>query len=403
MHFLLLNQFFAPDQAPTGQLLADVARALVAEGHSVRVVCSRVTYEPVDPVGQHCLEQADIRRVGGLSFGRNRASRVASYAAFFLGALRYSVFGRRPDVILTLTTPPLLSLTGTLATLLRGARHVIWEMDVYPDVAVALGEFSPGGLLDRAVGALADFSRHRAASIIAIGPCMQQRLASRGISLANITIAENWVDGSTISPRPFPVAGPVTLLYSGNLGHAHDSATIGEAMSQLTDPLHFRFVFAGGGSGRKALEASCRARNALNAEFLPYQDPASFANRLGRCHLGLVTQKPETCGAVVPSKTYALMAAGRPFIFIGPAAATPARLIARFQCGWHVDPGDASGLVAMLELLAANPGRIQSAGQRARQAFLAHCDLPAGVSRIVRVLANAQSGNLAVQPASIVD
>src|SRR6202041_237135 len=118
------------------------------------------------------------------------------------------------------------------------------------------------------------------------------------------------------------------------------------------------------------------------AEFLPYQDQDALADHLGRCHVGLITQKPATCGTVVPSKTYALMAAGRPFIFVGPREATPARLIERFNCGWQIEPGDSSGLVGLLELLSANPELIYPAGERGRRAFLDSSDVPAGAARI---------------------
>src|ERR1019366_2243801 len=71
---------------------------------------------------------------------------------------------------------------------------------------------------------------------------------------------------------------------------------------------------------------------------------------------------PKTLGSVVPSKTYGLMAAGRPILFIGPRHATPARIIAGFHCGWQVDPGDSEDVVALLERLAADPIRISLAG-----------------------------------------
>ncbi len=327
MRLLLINQFFAPDPAPTGQLLADVARALLQDGHSVSVICGRGMYERCDAAGDHGLGAINIRRVGfGRSFSRSYASRLWSYACFFLAALRCVMFGRRPDVVLTLTTPPLLPLTGTVARLVRGSRHVIWEMDMYPDVAVAVGLFSAKGSFDRAIGALADLARQWANRLIALGPCTRERLAARGVSLAKVTVAHNWADGRLISPRPFPQLLPLILLYSGNLGRAHDSETIGQAMSSLGNQRRFQFIFAGGGSGRAELEMACKASRVANARFLPYQDHNALADHLGRCHVGLITQKASTCGAVVPSKTYGLMAAGRPFIFIGPRKATPARL-----------------------------------------------------------------------------
>ena len=40
MRVLLLNQFFWPDSSATSQLLTDLARALVAEGHEVTAISS---------------------------------------------------------------------------------------------------------------------------------------------------------------------------------------------------------------------------------------------------------------------------------------------------------------------------------------------------------------------------
>jgi glycosyltransferase involved in cell wall biosynthesis len=390
MRFLLINQFFAPDPAPTGQLLADVARALIVAGHSVQVVCGGASYVACDTAGDHDLELVDVRRVGITPFRSGLLSRIVSYVFFLIIALRYAAFGKRADVVLTLTTPPLLSLTGTLAKLLRGSRHVIWEMDVYPDIAVALGVIASGGVLDRTVGGLADLSRHQADKIIVLGSCMSNRLANRGIPLAKLAIAQNWVDGRRISPRRLPDSIPVVLLYSGNLGRAHDTATLDEAMKTLSSSNGLQFIFAGAGEGYAELRVACELRRAVNVQFLPYQDGRLLADHLGRCHIGIVTQRASTCGAVVPSKTYGLMAAGRPFIFIGPAEATPAQLIRAYQCGWHVMPGDSEGLVALLQLLAGAPRLIEEAARRARHTFLESYELQIGASRVVRILTDSE-------------
>ena len=384
MNFLLLNQFFPPDDAPTGQLLADVARALAAEGHSVTVVCSRTVYAG----GSANLELpgVEVQRLRTTSFGHGHTAKLAAYASFYAGAAWRALFGPRPDVILTLTTPPLLSLAGSFVKLLRGTQHFIWEMDVYPDIAVDLGLFRRGMIPDRLVGALADFSLRRCDGVIALGPCMRDRLLARGIPDAQVAVAENWADGSIVSPRPFPPNLPLTLLYSGNLGRAHDVDTIAETMESLGNSARFRFVFAGGGPRRDRLAARCKAADVTNAFFLPYQDRHRLGEHLGSCHVGLVTQRAATCGSVVPSKIYPLMAAGRPFIYIGPAEATPARNIARFGCGWRIEPGDSAALTDLLNLLAGQPELTHLAGERARAAFLEHYNLEVGVRRILQAL-----------------
>ncbi len=368
MRFLLLNQFYPPDAAPTGRLLADVVAPIEVQGLSASVVCAHYGYAAA----------GSLRR-----FAR---ARLADYAGYYLCAAARTLFACNPDTVLTLTTPPLLPLVGTLSKLLRHSRHIIWEMDVYPDVAVALGTFKPRGVLDRLVGALADFSRRRADAIIALGPCMRDRLIARGIPPEKIHVAENWADGSQIRPVPRVFDGCLRILYSGNLGLAHDIDTIAQAMRCLSQDSRFRFTFAGGGPRRKALEQFCGENSLANVAFEPYKDPGLLSEHLGSCDIGLVTQNPATLGAVVPSKAYAIMAAGRPVLYIGPPEATPAINIRRFQCGWQIAPGDVEGLVSLLQLLAANPDLVRDAGHRAREAFEQHFDLPLGVARIMRIL-----------------
>jgi glycosyltransferase involved in cell wall biosynthesis len=108
--------------------------------------------------------------------------------------------------------------------------------------------------------------------------------------------------------------------------------------------------------------------------------------RLAQGHIGLVTQRPESLGSVVPSKTYGIMAAGRPILFIGPKQATPARIVEEYRCGWHIEPGDVEGLVDLLETLAQRPDLIHYAGALARQAFEQHYDRPIAVARFGAIL-----------------
>lgn len=264
-----------------------------------------------------------VLEVPSLPFGRGAASRLACYLSFLAGALVRGLAAGKPEVVVTLTTPPLLSLVGAAIQRLRGARHYIWEMDVYPDVAVALGVLKPHSRLTRELGALADYARRRADGIIVLGPCMRDRLAARGVPPERIHVAENWADGSLIQPRPWPPDGSLRVLYSGNLGLAHDFDTISAAMARLASDARFQFVFAGDGPRRRTVEDFCRAHAIRNARFLPYQQSARLSEHSGACHVGLVTQTPESLGTVVPSKIYGLMAAARPVIFIGPPKPLP--------------------------------------------------------------------------------
>jgi glycosyltransferase involved in cell wall biosynthesis len=386
MRITLLNQFFHPDTAATSQLLTDLARELASLGHDVTAICAKGNYGSEDSTAP---PNVTILRSNPLPFSHTHPGRIASYATFLAASAALSLQGPAPDVIVTLTTPPLLSLIGRLVSRVRGSRHFIWEMDLYPDIAVDLEVFRAKSLLTKFIGFLADHPRHHAHGIIALGDDMRERLIARGIPPDKIHVVHNWADRSEIHSHPF-APFPLTVHYSGNLGLAHDIATIQQAMLALANEPRIRFIFAGGGPQRNGLQSYCESHNLAQVEFRPYCDRSQLSRSLAEGHLGLVTQKPETIGSIVPSKIYGIMAAGRPLLYVGPHRATPARIIERFECGWHVEAGDSENLISLLNRLAHRPDEIRAAGERARRAFLEYFERRLGVAKIVAILGAEQ-------------
>jgi colanic acid biosynthesis glycosyl transferase WcaI len=387
MRILFFNQFFWPDSSATSQLLTDLAMELNRRGHEVSVICTEGGYAP--SVSGH-LPGIHIERVKSLPFVRGRLGRLLSYLSFYPFAMLRALSLRRQDLIVSLTTPPLINLVGSILKAVRGSHHIIWEMDLYPDVAVELNYLKAGGLIHRLTGNVADFSRRHCDAIIALGDCMKGRLIARGIDASKIAVVENWADGKAI--RPYPRLGrqdELVVLYSGNFGLAHDLDTIAEAILGLRDDPRFRFVFTGGGSRRKALANMVQSHGLESVKLLPYAAREELGRSLSAGDIGLVTQLDASCGTVVPSKVYGILAAGRPILYIGPHDSTPARLVERFQCGWHIRCGDVDALTRLLRRLIENRAEVEEAGHRARRALLQNFDLPIGVDKIIRIFERA--------------
>jgi colanic acid biosynthesis glycosyl transferase WcaI len=383
MRITLFNQFFWPDASATSQILTDAARFL-AKGHEIAAICAdsgaTISNDDID------LEtEISVIRVRSAGFSRSALGRVLSYVSYLAGSLYWGLKSKRADVYVTLTTPPVLPIIGSLLSTLRRANHVIWEMDVYPDIATDIHYLKPGGLLDRVIGAILDCSRRRANAIIVLGPEMRDRVIARGVPENRIFIVENWADGNEIRPMPF-LEGPLVIHYSGNLGLAHETETIQETIKRLANHPDFRFVFTGGGPRRSSLETFCHSENISNVEFRPYCKLSELGESLAEGHLGLVTQLTQTLGSVVPSKIYGIMAAGRPLLYIGPDGSTPARHIRSFQCGWHIQPGDAKGLENLLLYLCKNRNLLSEFGSRARSAFEENFNRTTGISRVLMIL-----------------
>lgn len=393
MRMLFVNQFFWPDSAATSQQLTDLVIRLAARGVEVEVLCGESGGYAAAAGSQ--APPATVHRVKAMPFTRGKLARVVSYLSFYVTAFARGLTLQRPDVVVSMTTPPLISLLGTCIQWLRGARHFIWEQDVYPDIAVDLQHIRKGSLLHRLTGVLADFSRRRADGVIVLGECMRDRLVSRGVPPEKIHVAEHWASSTSITPLPRPGdPDELVLLYSGNLGLAHDLETILGTMLALRDDRRFRFLFVGTGGRRKALTEFCEANRIDSVEMRPFVDRDKLSEGLAAGDIGLVTQQESACGSVVPSKVYGILAAGRPLLYIGPASATPARIIRRHQCGWHVECGDVHGVTQLLKSLAENRHSVTEAGQRARQALLDYYDLPQSVDRIGDILGAApQTGH----------
>jgi glycosyltransferase involved in cell wall biosynthesis len=133
VRLLLLNQYYPPDPAPTGQVLHDLARALIERGHDVSVVCSRRSYSGAEryPARQE-LDGVHVLRVASPGRGCGSAlMRLFSYAVFYSALAWRLTWLPRPDVILSLTSPPYVGLIGAVAARLKRARTAHWIMDLY--------------------------------------------------------------------------------------------------------------------------------------------------------------------------------------------------------------------------------------------------------------------------------
>lgn len=388
MRMLFINQFFWPDSSATSQQLTDLVISLAARGEEIEVLCG-------DSGGYAAAAGTEapnalVHRVKAAPFKRGTLGRVFSYLSFYASAFARGLTLRKPDVVVSMTTPPLISLLGTCIQILRGSRHYIWEQDVYPDIAVDLKHIREGSLLHRITGALADWSRRRADGVIVLGECMRDRLIRRGVAPERISVAEHWANSASITPMPRPGdPNELVVLYSGNLGLAHDLDTILGTLKALRDDTRFRFLFVGTGGRRQALTDFVEANQIRSVEMRPFVARDKLSEGLAAGDIGLVTQQDSACGSVVPSKVYGILAAGRPLLFIGPASAQPARIIRRHGCGWHFECGDVTGVTQQLTYLAQHRQEVTEAGQRAREALLSFYDLPQSVDRIGDILGAA--------------
>jgi glycosyltransferase involved in cell wall biosynthesis len=337
---LFLNQYFPPDPAPTGILLREIADALAADGHEALFADSGQDYR------------------SGQRKGSRMKRELQGLWALFRGAMRVG----RVDAIVSATSPPLLVVVAAVIAKIRGARHSHWLFDMYPELATALGEV-PDGWVARAFSAATRWAYRGADCVVALDGDMADRLREYGVTAR---IIPPWVFQSLITARAAQPLAPVIparkerlWLYSGNLGRAHEWKTLLDAQRILENSgAPWRLVFQGGGPSWPAAQEYAAGIGLARCEWKPYVAEDQLPASLLAADLLVVTQKPETCGLLWPSKLALVTSLPRCILWVGPTDRAIARGLASLPQAGVFASGDAAGVAGWIAGL--DPGSTEA-------------------------------------------
>jgi glycosyltransferase involved in cell wall biosynthesis len=377
------NRSYWPDQAATGQFLTELAQDLVSRyGTEVTVVAGRSliaagaeTSSPLSPVSREQHEGVDIRRANGTRLRPARfVGRASNYLTYFAAATAASVSVGRPDVVVSLTDPPIVGLAALWTARRTGARFVFLCEDIFPEVATLLEDFqnkTVNGALDR----INRYLIRQADSIIALGDRMQRRLVEeKGADPARVQVIHNWADCDAIVPGPkdnafsreHGIADRFVVMHSGNVGMSQNLDVLIEAADRLRSKERLTIAIVGDGSKRAALEAMATRRRLTNVRFLPYQPKAQLHDSFASADAFLVSLKAGIEGFIVPSKVYGILAAGRPYIAATDPSSEPAQIARESGCGLVAAPGDPAALAEAIATMYDDPAMTRDMGAQAR-------------------------------------
>jgi glycosyltransferase involved in cell wall biosynthesis len=366
MKILVVNQFFYPDHSAVSQQLTDLAEDLTAAGEQVSVICGRGAYSGGYAQSAHENYQGiEIHRVRSTGFGRRTMlGRITDMLAFYVTATWAMLRAPRPDVLYMISTPPLICVAGVLVGAMRGLPVVYGIHDLYPDIAVALGVLKRDSWITRLIDTLSLAAMRRMQRLIVLGGCAKDLIVAKGIPREKIVVLENWADPAQTVPvlpgenwfrHDRGLDGKFVVLYSGNMGLAHEFTTILDAAKSLAHRDDIVFLFIGDGARRREIEEYRDRHRLPNLRMEGYQDRGDLSYSLSSGDVFLISLRPGSEGLVLPCKVYAGMAVGRPLILVGSYANDTAATIGESGCGWIFAPGDSAGLAAKIVELRENP------------------------------------------------
>jgi colanic acid biosynthesis glycosyl transferase WcaI len=389
MNLLVLCPHYAPDTAPTGEVMTSIATELARRGHRLHVVTSFPWYEhhAIEPEWRgHFVRttDADIGRITRVhpfpTDKRNIPARAAAFAGFTVLSAAVALTARGPiDGVLAMSPPLTLGLAGWSVARTRRVPFVFNIQDVFPDVAVELGMITNPTVVAVA-SALERFTYRRSDAVTVLSDDLRDNVVAKlqGRRPDRVRVIPNFVDTDRIRPAPrenryraeHGLTGKTVVMYAGNVGFSQSLDLVLAAASALAHDPDVVFVINGGGSARSSLERE--AAGMANVRFVDAQPKERVPEVLAAADIHVVPLRRGLARASVPSKMYSILAAARPIVASVDPGTEVARVVERAEAGITVAPDDAELFTKAIASLVAAPAeaaRMGDAGRRFVEAW----------------------------------
>ncbi len=356
MKILILNQAFYPDVVSTAQHASDLAIGLTQAGHEVTVICSSRGYD--DPnlrfPNQETWNRVKIVRVRSTGLGKiSKWRRAADFGTFMASCVFRLWSSPQFDVVVAMTSPPLISFVATLAVPGRARSLVFWSMDLNPDEAIAAGWLRAKSPVARLLSRMLLHSLQRADRIVALDRFMKDRIQAKGIPANKVLVVPPWSHDDFVRFDPagreefranYKLSRKFVVMYSGNHSPCHPLETLLQAAERLDENEDVAFCFVGGGSEFGKVKERARNRALRNVLCLPYQPIEKLSGSLSAADLHVVVMGDQYVGVVHPCKIYNVLAVKKPFLYIGPKESHLTDII-RPSNAYVSSHGDVEGVV----------------------------------------------------------
>ena len=372
---LFIGQYYWPEPIGSGPYCRDLAESLAQSGRRVMVLTCRPHYPGGAVFADYRRGARDreieagvvVRRVRTwIPKRRSAGHRILSELWFFVQGMAALFMGRVPrsELVVCLCPTIFAVLLGGFARRKYG-RTLALVHDIQSGLAVGLGLVGDGRIV-RLMRALERFAFNRVDQILVLSEPMRRRLVELGVRTP-ISILPIWVDTASIFPIDGRARDTVTLLYSGNFGRKQALDQVIDLASALeARQSSIRVILRGEGGESASLRREAVRRGLRNLDFEPLVGADALNRGLADGDIHLVPQDGRAADFAVPSKIYAIMAAGRPLI----ATARPGTAVdalrtesGAFEC---VPPGDIDALTEAVLRLAGDSSLRRRLGARGR-------------------------------------
>lgn len=355
----VLSELFYPEETATSYIITEIAET-ISQNREVNVICGPVSYEKKSnrESGRTLNSNIKIDRINLVDLDKNhlflRTIRVIVLA--ILMSYRLFIKSKKDDDVFIATNPaPLLLLVGYISSIKKLNLYILVH-DVFPENVLAAGMIKTKSLLLKILNNLFDKAYSKADILIVLGRDMQvviENKIQRYKHHSKIEIIENWADIENIIPstkednvllKELGLSNKIVFQYAGNLGRVQGLQNLISIISEVKNPLIY-FLFIGEGAIKNNLQKFIADYPMTNIKILPSMPRSSQNIFLNACDVSIVCLTDNMFGLGVPSKSYNIMAAAKPILFIGDKRSEIALTIEEFGNGWVFESNDRQFLI----------------------------------------------------------
>ena len=378
MHILYFHQHFSTRSGSTGTRSYSMARALLARGHQVTMVCG--SYRGADTGLSGPIKRGARRGVvDGIQVIELRLAysnhdgflrRTSTFLRFALRSA-WIALSEPCDLVFATSTPLTAGIPGIVAKITRRRRFVFEVRDLWPELPRAMGAIKNPLVL--AMMSLLEWCCYRAADrCIGLAPGIVEGIARRGVPRDRIDMIPNAADLEIFSQdRGVPHAndGTTRAVFTGTHGMANGLDAVLDAAIELRrrGDQTIAIELIGDGKLKPGLKQRAELENLTNVSFTEPIPKTTLASRLGDADIGLMilANVPAFYYGTSPNKFFDYLASGLPIICNYPGWV--AELIREHGCGIAVEPGNPMAFADALQFLASDPDARRQMGDRARR------------------------------------
>ena len=394
---LIIEQYFFPDGWSGTQYPVNIAERMIEEGWKVNVICGNVPYINKNFYKNDPREKGVKIKYIKLPFHQKNTFHKLSNHIFFsiISFLRIS-FSKKPTLIMVLTNPPPIIIVVYLIKKIFNIPFIIVAMDLYPEVLLKYLSKKYAIILDKIISPFFNISYRSASKVVSLGDSMNKKLLKKGIQKNKIQIIRNWaigefnnIKGTNKFIKEWGINSDLTILYSGNLGLAHEWETLLEAMriSELK-PKELKILFVA--SGQRLYEAKKYAKKYLDKDSVLFKSLVSLEDlplTMSFSDLGVVSLRPSFNGLVYPSKFSGYLARGLPVLFIGLDQEMK-QILEKYDAGVSFLPGESLLLANYLKEIHKNKRKLVQQGKNASKYYQDNISKENGLSKYKELINN---------------